>query len=504
MEHNFWLQKRSIVCYATCALALAEVVNLTIVSVALPNLMGALGANIDDISLTLTSYMVSAAICMPMSGMVFNKFGMRKVALVTTLIFAICTIMCGLSNTLTQMVIYRALQGVGGAFFPAMAQSYIVNHFSEEERSKMMSVLTTTLVTGPIIGPTFGGYLVQNINWSWIFYVNLPLLIFAFLIVFFIMEETQVQDVKIDYLSFIFFAIGVGCLELFIDQGNTYMWFQSFVMTSIFGVAVLFLIYFFWRAARGYSVINLAVFKDWNFSLCCIFLFLYYMVCNAFMTYLPDVLQTIWGYQVDTSGYLLVPRGVLCILFTPLVLVIGTKINSKLLLIMCCLTYVIGQAIFCFINTSPDLPALFISQGFVSFSIVCCMAILYNTAYLRMPKHLANDAAGVFNFFRTFAGSVGASITATLVTINSQVSWHDLTSHVNHYSHGFHFIMANAAHRLSQYQLLVLSSWSINRQSMLLAYISIFVIFSIAGIFLCLLPPFMQSLPRGQKLSVGE
>ena len=127
MEHNFWLQKRSIVCYATCALALAEVINLTIVSVALPNLMGALGANIDDISLTLTSYMVSAAICMPMSGMVINKFGMRKVALVTTLIFAICTIMCGLSNTLTQMVIYRALQGVGGAFFPAMAQSYIVD-----------------------------------------------------------------------------------------------------------------------------------------------------------------------------------------------------------------------------------------------------------------------------------------------------------------------------------------------------------------------------------------
>ncbi len=504
MEHNFWLQKRSIICYATCALALAEVINLTIVAVALPNLMGALGANMDDISLTLTSYMVSAAICMPMSGMVINKFGMRKVALVTTLIFAICTIMCGLSNTLTEMVIYRALQGVGGAFFPAMAQSYIVNHFGEEERGKMMSVLTTTLVTGPIIGPTFGGYLVQNINWSWIFYVNLPLLIFAFFIIFFIMEETPIQDVKIDYLSFIFFAIGIGCLELFIDQGNTYMWFQSFVMTGIFGVAILFLIYFFWRAARGHSVINLAVFKDWNFSLCCIFMFLYYMVCNAFMTYLPDVLQTIWGYQVDTSGYLLAPRGVLCILFTPLVLLIGTKVNSKLLLITCCLTYVIGQAIFCFINTTPDLPALFISQTFVSFSIVCCMAILYNTAYLRMQKSLINDAAGVFNFFRTFAGSVGASITATLVTVNSQVSWHDLASHVNRYNHGFHFIISDTAHQLSQYQLLVLSSWSINRQSTLLAYIGIFVIFSVAGIFLCFLPPFMQSLPRGQKLNVGE
>lgn len=504
MEQNFWLQKRSIVCYATCLLALAEVINLTIVAVALPNLMGALGANIDDISLTLTSYMVSAAICMPMSGMVVNKFGMRRVALISTLIFSICTVMCGLSTSLNEMVIYRALQGIGGAFFPAMSQSYIIGNFNEEERGKMMSVLTTTLVTGPIIGPTFGGYLVQNINWSWIFYVNLPLLLFAFIVIFFMMKETTLEDVKIDYLSFVFLAIGVGALELFIDQGNTYMWFQSYTMTGIFGIAILFLTYFFWRAAKGYSVINLAVFKDWNFSLCCIFLFLYYLVCNAFMTYLPDVLQTIWGYQVDTSGYLLAPRGILCILFTPLVLKIGTKINSKLLLIVCCLTYVVGQIIFCFINTSPDLAALFLSQVFVSFSIVCCMAILYNTAYLRMPKHLTNDAAGVFNFFRTFSGSVGASITATLVTVNSQVSWHDMAAHVSFYNHGFNFIMSNAVHKLSTYQLLVLSSWSINRQSTLLAYISVFVIFSVAGLLLCFIPPFMQSLPRGQKLNVGE
>jgi len=128
--------RKVMVTYALCALALSEVINLNIVSVALPNLMGALGANIDNISLTMTSYMVAAAICMPLSGMVINKFGMKRVALIAIIIFTLFTILCGTATNLLQMVIYRTLQGVGGAFFPAMAQAYIVNNFHEEMRQK--------------------------------------------------------------------------------------------------------------------------------------------------------------------------------------------------------------------------------------------------------------------------------------------------------------------------------------------------------------------------------
>lgn len=495
---------RVLITYALCALALCEVINLNIVSVALPNLMGALGANIDDISLTMTSYMVSAAIFMPLSGMVINKFGMRRVVLISTLIFSVCTILCGTATNLNQMVIYRTIQGIGGAFFPAVSQAYIINNFTTEERPKMMSVLTTSLVVGPIIGPSFGGFLVQNVNWSWIFYVNLPLLTFAFVVVTLFMPETELIPIKIDYTSFTFLAIGVGCLELFIDQGNTYMWFQSLPMTIIFGIAIVFLFYFFWRAFRGQSVINFAVFKDKNFNLCCIYLFVFYLVANAFMTYLPDVLQTVWGYQVDSTGYLLVPRGIFAVIFAPLIVKYAPNINSKFFLITSCLACAACTAIFCFINTSPDLVRLFISEILIAYSIIAFISIIYTTAYLKMPKELSNDASGVFNFFRTFAGSVGTSITATLVTIFSQVSWHDMARNINKYRHSLHFLIPQVGHRMSPSKLLTISSWEIAKQANLLAFIGVFVIFTFAALALCIVPFFIESLPRGGKIEMGE
>lgn len=492
------------VTYALCALALSEVINLNIVSVALPNLMGALGANIDNISLTMTSYMVAAAICMPLSGMVINKFGMRRVALIAIVIFTLFTILCGTATNLLQMVIYRTLQGIGGAFFPAMAQAYIVNNFHEEMRQKMMTILTAMLVSGVVVGPSFGGFLVQNMSWSWIFYVNLPLLIFAFIVIFFWMEETIKQMIKIDYISFTFMALGIGGLELFLDEGNTYMWFQSLPLTIVFALAVIFLIYFAWRAITTSSVINFKVFCDKNFSLCCVFLFFFYLVANAFMTYSPIVLQTVWGYQIDTAGYLLIPRGALCFVFAPCMLKVLKMVDSRLIMIFACLAVALCTGMFCYINTTPDLFILFLSEVLIAFASIAFMGTVYTTAYLKMPKELTNDAAGVFNFFRTFGGSVGASVTATIVTINQQVSWHDLSSKINHYNHTLKYIIANIGVKMSVHDLLITTSWAIAKQTNLLAFISVFVIFTILALLLCIVPVFMDSLPRNQKIEFGE
>lgn len=154
---SMWTERRTIVAYALSLLALAEIIDLTIVSVAIPDLMGALEANINDISLTMTSYIVAAAICIPLTGLMTTKYGTRNVALMSILIFGISSVLCGTATSLNQMIIYRLIQGIGGAFLPALAQAYVVENYTEQEQPKIMSVITICIVLGPIIGPVMGG-----------------------------------------------------------------------------------------------------------------------------------------------------------------------------------------------------------------------------------------------------------------------------------------------------------------------------------------------------------
>lgn len=169
MKNSFWLESRSFVALAVCLLALAEIIDLTIVGVALPNIMGALGCNIQEAALITTGYIVSAAVCIMLTGFVTSRFGLKRIILLSAFVFGVSSILCGLSTSLSQIIFFRIVQGMGGAFLPSTAQGYIAANFSEDERPKMMAILTMAMVLGPIIGPIMGGILVANYSWRWIF-----------------------------------------------------------------------------------------------------------------------------------------------------------------------------------------------------------------------------------------------------------------------------------------------------------------------------------------------
>ncbi|HCY38490.1 MAG TPA: MFS transporter, partial [Neisseriales bacterium] len=207
---SFWLEPRSIVAYAVMLLALAEIIDLTIVAVAVPHIMGSLSANLSEVSLTMTSYIVAAAVCIPLTGLVTRKFGTKKVILVSAILFLFSSVLCGLSTSVTEMVIFRLMQGVGGAFLPSIAQSYISRSFTAEEQPKMMTVYSLIMVMGPILGPIFGGYLAENLSWRWCFYINVPICITSFVLIWRNMKKEVQEPVKIDYISFAFMAFGIG------------------------------------------------------------------------------------------------------------------------------------------------------------------------------------------------------------------------------------------------------------------------------------------------------
>ncbi|MBY0379924.1 MAG: DHA2 family efflux MFS transporter permease subunit, partial [Burkholderiales bacterium] len=317
MRGSFWLEKRTILALALSILALAEIIDLTIVAVALTDIMGSIGANINEISLTFTSYIVAAAIFIPLTGFVTSKFGVKRVVLISAILFGGASVLCGMSTNLTELVIFRLIQGIGGAFLPSMAQAYIFNNFKNNDRSKMMTIYSLCIVMGPIIGPIMGGAITQYADWRWIFYVNVPICALGFIVVYLFMEKTPITNVKADYVSFLFMLIGIGCLEFFLDEGNQKNWFESGGLLIAIVTAIIFIGFFIWRGLLGKSVVNFKVFRYKNFILSCFAVWVFMVVIVGTFAFFPTLLQQGYGYPVDMAGYITAPRGIASFIAAP-------------------------------------------------------------------------------------------------------------------------------------------------------------------------------------------
>lgn len=498
-KKNFWTEHRTIVAYAVSLLALAEIVDLTIVAVAIPNIMGSLGANLSEVSLTMTSYIVAAAVCIPLTGLVTNKFGMKKVTLVSSAIFGISSVLCGLSTSLTQMVIFRLIQGIGGAFLPSVAQSYISQNFTQEEQPKIMMVYSLCVVMGPVIGPIFGGALAENLSWRWVFYVNVPICLAGFILVLMYMKQDILTKVNIDYISFAFMAFGVGCLEYFIDEGNTNNWFDSMEMIIIFASALVLITLFIWRGMISKSVIDFRIFKYKNLMLSCVMIFLFFLMVTASMAYFPTMLQQTYHYPVDTAGYVTAPRGIAAFFAAPILMFLMQKVDARKIIFW-------GLIIFaasCFILASYG-PS--ISMGLVIATVAVqgagMMSVFVPTmqmVFIDVPEELHNDASGIFNFFRNIASSIGTSLSATVVSHQMQTSWHDLAGHVNPYSIGFMWWKQSIPAGPEQMQVAI-AQMRVMQQSSLISYLDSFYIFGFLLLGIIWLPFFLKRPPAGASM----
>ncbi len=495
---SFWFEHRTIVAYAVSLLALAEIVDLTIVAVAIPNIMGSLGANLSEISLTMTSYIVAAAVCIPLTGLVTNKFGMKKVTLISTTVFGIASVLCGMSTSLTQMIIFRLIQGVGGAFLPAVAQSYISQNFTAQEQPKIMMVYSLSVVMGPVIGPIFGGALAENMSWRWVFYVNVPICLAAFTLILMYMKQETLEKVNIDYISFAFMAIGVAAFEYFIDEGNTNNWFDSMEMVIILTIAIVLLTFFVWRGLLGKSVINFKIFGYKNLMLASAMIFLFFLMVNASMAYFPTMLQQSYGYPVDTAGYVTAPRGIAAFLSAPLLMFLMQKFDGRKIIFWGLLVF----AASCFMLASY---APTVSMGLVIVTVAIqgagMMSVFVPTmqmVFIDVPESLHNDAAGIFNFFRNIASSIGTSLSATIVSHQMQTTWHDMGNHVSYYSRGFMWWQQNLP--TTEQMKVAIAQMQIMKQGALVSYLDSFYVFGFLLLGIIWLPFMLKKPPKGASM----
>lgn len=497
MRKGFWSEPRSIVAIAVCFLALAEIIDLTIVAVAIPHLMGALGCNIQEVSLVTTSYIVSAAVFIMLTGYVSSRFGSKKVILISSIIFGVSSILCGLATNLSSMVFFRLLQGMGGAFLPAMAQGYIGGNFNEKERPAMMSILTLTMVMGPIIGPIIGGYLVETYNWRWIFFVNVPICLIAFLVILFKMKESKTAEVHFEGISFIFMTVGFGCLEYFIDEGNNNDWFNSHKLIIILLVGLTSILFFIWRGLLGKSVVSFKVFTNLNFILCCFYTFVFKGLISVSLAFYPTLMQDGYGFPVDLAGFITAPRGIFAILGALIATRLCKKYDKRLVLYIGIVLFSGATCLESNFGTNWNLWSQLASSALIGFAMSTTFVVILQVVFIGINQSLSNDAAGVFNFFRNIGSSVGTSLASTIISQQQQVSWNDMISHLNPFNPVLQQVQNSIPNNLPLNGQIQILSEMVQTQAFLLANIDVFHFVSVAVLILAIIPPFLTKPERG-------
>ncbi|MEZ5765936.1 MAG: DHA2 family efflux MFS transporter permease subunit [Xanthobacteraceae bacterium] len=413
-----------------------QALDTTIANVALPYMQGSVAASFDQISWVLTSYIVASAIMTPPSGFLTNRFGRKRVLLVSVAGFVVASMLCGAAQSLTQIVVFRLLQGCFGAALVPIAQAVMLDIFTEKERGTAMGVFGVAVMVGPVLGPVVGGWLTEQLNWRWIFYINLPLGALAFLGIWFFMYETRSRALhKFDWLGFSSLSLFLASLQLMLDRGSQLDWFSSLEIIIYAVVAAsafyVFIVHIF---TTKNPFVNPRLFLDRNYAIGIVFIFAVGISYLASMALMTPYLQTLMGYPIITAGLVMGPRGLgtmVCMFMvgrmighvdTRVLLLIGLALTAWSMHAMSGWTPAVSEwtiAVVGFVQ-GAGLGFLFVPLTTVTFATLA-------------PQH-RGEAAGMYNLSRNIGAAVGISIVTFLLTRNTQVNHALIGEHVNPYN----------------------------------------------------------------------
>lgn len=464
--------ERWMITISVMLVAVLEVIDMTIVNVALPNMMGALGANADQITWVLTSYIVSSAICMPLTGFLVTRLGRRRLLLINIVGFLISSMLCGMSVTLPQMVFFRTLQGIFGATLVPMSQYILRDSFPPNEQGKAMAIWGIGIMAGPVLGPTIGGYITESMNWRWIFYVNVPVCIMAFLMTLKFISETPRSKPFIDWPGLFLMAVGIGAFQIFLDQGNEYNWFDSNGILILFLISVYTLSYFI---ARGWyyprNIINLHLFKDRNFCVATLVLTFYCMIVFGLLTLQPIMMQNFLNYPVLTTGLIMAPRGFASALSMVIVAKLMGKVDLRVLIIVGLILSAVGTYVMTETSLYMSEPYLIWSgviQGLgMGLIFVPLSALALSTIN---PQHTA-EGSGLFSFGRSMGSSIGISILSTIVTQETQINWNVLGGHIYQGNPNFNQWLTYSNLTLTNPNTPPILGYMLNNQASMIAFV---------------------------------
>jgi len=418
--------------------AFMEVLDTSIANVALPYMAGSLGASNDQSTWVLTSYLVSNAIVLPISGWFANALGRKRFFMTCLVIFTLSSLLCGIAPSLGAIIFFRILQGAGGGGLQPMAQAILADVFPPEKRGLAFALYGVTAIIAPTIGPTLGGWITDNYSWRWIFFINLPVGILTLLLVYRLVDDPpwakRAAGTKLhfDYIGLSLLALGVGALQVMLDKGQEDDWFGShFILTLAILTVVGLLAFVIWEWFYKRPIVDVHMFENLNFLSANGMMFALGILLFSSLVMMPLFLQSLMGYTAESAGLVLSGGGVLLLILMPVVGVLSGKVQARYLVAFGWLTLAIGM----YISTQRlDLEISFFSASMLRLVQVFGLGFLFVpinlVSYIGMPAEKSNSVAGLVNFMRNIGSSVGTSMVTTLIERRAQVHQVYLVTHV--------------------------------------------------------------------------
>jgi MFS transporter, DHA2 family, multidrug resistance protein len=414
---------RGIVTICAMAATLMQALDSTIANVALPYMQGTLSATSDQITWVLTSYIVAAAIMTAPVGWLSARFGRKTFFLVSLAGFTVASMLCGAAQSLSQMVVFRLLQGVFGAALVPLSQATMLDLYPAEQRGSAMAMWGMGVMLGPILGPTLGGYLTDVYEWRWVFYINLPFGILAFAGIWLFLKDTDRNArLQFDWIGFAALSVGLGALQLMLDRGEQKDWFGS---TEIIVYAVLcglgfylFLVHLF-TAKKPF--IAPRMFRDMNFVSGLMMMFAVGMVLLASSALLAPYLQNLAGYPVSEAGLLMAPRGAGTMVAMLLAGRLSNRVDPRLLMLAGIL--LLAASMWEMMGWTPDIDAWRMSAASIiqGAGLGLVFTPLQVVAFASLPAELRTDGTALFSLVRNVGSAIGISITSFLLVHNTQI-----------------------------------------------------------------------------------
>ena len=487
----------------TLVLSLATfmlVLDSTIANVAIPTIAGDLGASSSQGTWVITSFGVANAISIPITGWLAKRFGEVRLFLIATLLFVLASWLCGIANSLEMLIVFRVLQGaVAGPIIP-LSQSLLLNNYPPEKRGMALAFWSMTIVVAPICGPILGGWISDNIHWGWIFFINVPIGLAVVLISWKILEgrESRISHQPVNTIGLILLALGVGALQLMLDQGRELDWFNSteiVVLTIIAAVGLIALI--IWELTDDNPVVDVSLFKSRNFTVGCVSTSLAFLVYSGTVVLIPLLLQQVYNYTATWAGLAAAPVGLLPILLAPIIGKFGNKIDMRILITVSFMVYAL-TFYWRAVTFEPEMTFMDVAlPQFVQGLAVACFFMPLTTITLSgLPPEKMASASSLFNFLRTLAGSMGTSLT-TFMWYNREAVHHtQLTEVINPYNPiSQQFFQTMGSFGLSEEQTASYLARQITAQGFIIGANEIFLVSAITFISLVVLiwfakPPF--------------
>src|SRR3954467_1325579 len=460
-----------------------QALDTTIANVALPYMMGSLSATLDQINWVLTSYIVAAAIMTPVTGFLTARFGRKRVFLVTVAGFTGASVLCGIAGSLEQMVLFRLLQGVFGAPLVPLSQSVLLDSYPKEKHGSAMALWGIGVMVGPILGPTLGGWLTEYYDWRWVFYINLPIGILTFLGLSAFLSESKTSRVSLDWIGFLSLGLGIGAMQMMLDRGEQLDWFSSAEVQIEAALTVLgFYLFVVQTFTAEKPFINPRIFRDRNFTVGLMFIFVVGIILLATLALLTPYLQNLMGYPVPTAGLILAPRGMGTMVAMMICGRLINRVDPRLLLVTGFLltAFVLWEMT----GFTPDvsqwtLVRTGVMQGMgLGFMFVPLSTVTFAT----LTPEFRTQGTALFSLSRNIGSSIGISFVSFLLARNTQIAHADIAVSVTPYNEAMkHPAVASIWNMATELGRMALNS-EITRQATIIAYADDFKLMMIVAL----------------------